>query len=191
MSTIMRPLTRGLSDSCEDSAQTSLHCMLSDAAPDHSGAYFSQSSVLYRDKQCKAGGYRWIHPTPTPLTWKPQRSWLKYRDNSSVWMDERPHRTLRMREGGLTDPSLNQPVVTPAQTSRETKAHTDDTVPIITKIMQRTSGTRGKSFSLCLFLGGKSRAARLPAAIAPPMASTIHASMSSPKNTGRQSMARS
>ncbi|MDE0267669.1 MAG: SDR family NAD(P)-dependent oxidoreductase [Acidimicrobiaceae bacterium] len=64
MLTIMRPLTRGLSDSCEDSAQTSLHCMLSDAALDHSGAYFSQSSVLYRDKQCKAGGWPMDSPNP-------------------------------------------------------------------------------------------------------------------------------
>ena len=50
---IMRPLVRGLTDSNEDSAQTSLHCMISDDALAHSGAYFSQSSVLYRDKQCK------------------------------------------------------------------------------------------------------------------------------------------
>lgn len=61
---IMRPLTRGLSDSNEDSAQTSLHCMLSDDAPNHSGAYFSQSSALYRDKQCKNGGWPMESPNP-------------------------------------------------------------------------------------------------------------------------------
>ena len=64
MLTIMRPLTRGLSDSNEDSAQTSLHCMLSDDAAQHSGAYFSQSSVLYRDKQCKKGGWPMESPNP-------------------------------------------------------------------------------------------------------------------------------
>ena len=64
MLTIMRPLTRGLSDSNEDSAQTSLHCMLSDDATQHSGAYFSQSSVLYRDKQCKEGGWPMESPNP-------------------------------------------------------------------------------------------------------------------------------
>ena len=61
---IMRPLVRGLTDSNEDSAQTSLHCMISDDAPAHSGAYFSQSSVLYRDKQCKGGGWPMESPNP-------------------------------------------------------------------------------------------------------------------------------
>ena len=61
---IMRPLTRALSDSNEDSAQTSLHCMLSDDAPNHSGAYFSQSSVLYRDSECKKGGWPLESPNP-------------------------------------------------------------------------------------------------------------------------------
>ena len=35
-----------------------------DDAPRHSGAYFSQSSILYRDKQCRAGG--WPMQTPNP-----------------------------------------------------------------------------------------------------------------------------
>ena len=48
---VMRPLTRLVSDSNEESAQTTLHCLLSDTAANHSGAYFSQSIVLYRDKQ--------------------------------------------------------------------------------------------------------------------------------------------
>ncbi|MDE0131191.1 MAG: SDR family NAD(P)-dependent oxidoreductase [bacterium] len=61
---IMRPLVRGFTDSNEDSAQTSLHCMISDDAPAHSGAYFSQSSVLYRDKQCKRGGWPMESPNP-------------------------------------------------------------------------------------------------------------------------------
>ena len=61
---IMRPLSRLVSDSNEESAQTTLHCLLSDDAPRHSGAYFSQWSILYRDKQCRAGG--WPMETPNP-----------------------------------------------------------------------------------------------------------------------------
>ncbi len=61
---VMRPLSRLVSDSNEESAQTTLHCLLSDTAANHSGAYFSQSSVLYRDKQCRQGG--WPMETPNP-----------------------------------------------------------------------------------------------------------------------------
>ena len=61
---VMRPLSRLVSDSSEQSAQTTLHCLLSDDAPQHSGAYFSQWSILYRDKQCRAGG--WPMETPNP-----------------------------------------------------------------------------------------------------------------------------
>ena len=61
---IMRPLTRSLSDSSEESAQTSLHCLLSDDAAKHSGAYFSQSSVLYRDRGCRNGGWPMTSPNP-------------------------------------------------------------------------------------------------------------------------------
>jgi len=60
----MRPASRLVSDSNEESAQTTLHCLLSDDAPRHSGAYFSQWSILYRDKQCRAGG--WPMETPNP-----------------------------------------------------------------------------------------------------------------------------
>jgi retinol dehydrogenase-13 len=61
---VMRPLSRFVSDSNEQSAQTTLHCLISDDAPNHSGAYFSQSSILYRDKECRAGG--WPMETPNP-----------------------------------------------------------------------------------------------------------------------------
>lgn len=61
---IMKPFTRGVSDSNEESAQTSLHVLLSDDARNHSGAYFSQSSVLYRDKECKQGGWPMKSPNP-------------------------------------------------------------------------------------------------------------------------------
>lgn len=61
---IMRPFTRSMSDSNEDAAQTSLHVLLSDDAPSHSGAYFSQSSVLYRDAECRDGGWPMKSPNP-------------------------------------------------------------------------------------------------------------------------------
>ena len=52
------------SDSNEESAQTTLHCLLSDAAPHHPGAYFSQHSVLYRDRECRKGGWPMKSPNP-------------------------------------------------------------------------------------------------------------------------------
>ena len=62
--TIAQPLTRSMSNSNVESAQTSLHVLLSDDAPNHSGAYFSQHSVLYRDKECRKGGWPMKSPNP-------------------------------------------------------------------------------------------------------------------------------
>jgi retinol dehydrogenase-13 len=62
--TLMRPLSYFISDSNEESAQTTLHCLLSDDAPNHSGAYFSQHSVLYRDRECRGGGWPMESPNP-------------------------------------------------------------------------------------------------------------------------------
>lgn len=62
--TVMRPFTRFVSNSNEESAQTTLYCLLSDDAPNHSGAYFSQQSVLYRDRECRAGGWPMESPNP-------------------------------------------------------------------------------------------------------------------------------
>jgi retinol dehydrogenase-13 len=62
--TLMAPFTRFISNSNEESAQTSLHCLLSDDAPHHSGAYFSQQSVLYRDRECRKGGWPMQSPNP-------------------------------------------------------------------------------------------------------------------------------
>ena len=59
------PFRPFLTDSNEESAQTSLHVLLSDDAPNHSGAYFSQSSVLYRDKNCRDGGWPMESPNPS------------------------------------------------------------------------------------------------------------------------------
>lgn len=63
---LVQPFVNGLgmTDSCEDSAQTTLHVLLSEDAPNHSGAYFSQSSVLYRDAECKDGGWPMESPNP-------------------------------------------------------------------------------------------------------------------------------
>ena len=61
---LMTPFNSYFTDSNEESAQTSLHCLLSDDAPNHSGAYFSQSSVLYRDKECRNGGWPMESPNP-------------------------------------------------------------------------------------------------------------------------------
>jgi len=60
----MRPFTRAMTDSNEDSAQSTLHCLLSDDAANYSGQYFSQSSVLYRDKGCRDGGWPMESPNP-------------------------------------------------------------------------------------------------------------------------------
>lgn len=53
--------------SAEDGAQTQLHCLLDDDAPNHSGEYFSQNSILYRDKANRPGG--WPMLSPNPLTY--------------------------------------------------------------------------------------------------------------------------
>jgi hypothetical protein len=53
-----------MSNSNWESAQTSLHVLLSDDAPKHSGAYFSQHSVLYNDKECRPGGWPMKSPNP-------------------------------------------------------------------------------------------------------------------------------
>ncbi|MEN0000691.1 MAG: SDR family oxidoreductase [Pseudomonadota bacterium] len=63
---VARPIFKAFntSDTNEDSAQTSLHVLLSDDAPKHSGAYFSQSSVLYRDPGTRDGGWPMLSPNP-------------------------------------------------------------------------------------------------------------------------------
>jgi hypothetical protein len=48
----------------EDGAQTTLHSLLADDVPDHSGEYYSQNSILYPDKKNRGGG--WPMPSPNP-----------------------------------------------------------------------------------------------------------------------------
>jgi len=62
--TVLLPFQSVITNSNEESAQTSLHCLLSEDAPNHSGAYFSQHSVLYRDKDCRKGGWPMKSPNP-------------------------------------------------------------------------------------------------------------------------------
>ena len=47
-----------------DGAQTSLHCLLDDDVPNHSGAFYSQNSILYEDKECRGGGWPMKSPNP-------------------------------------------------------------------------------------------------------------------------------
>lgn len=61
---LMRPFTHHMTDSSEESAQTSLHVMLNDDVMEHSGAYFSQHSYLYSDKECRPGGWPMESPNP-------------------------------------------------------------------------------------------------------------------------------
>ncbi|MBD0399971.1 SDR family NAD(P)-dependent oxidoreductase [Flammeovirga sp. EKP202] len=61
---LLYPFRHSITNSNEESAQTSLHVLLSDDAPNYSGAYFSQHSVLYRDKECKKGGWPMTSPNP-------------------------------------------------------------------------------------------------------------------------------
>jgi len=47
-----------------EGAQTTLHCLLDDDAPQHNGAYFSQNSILYPNRENRPGG--WPMPSPNP-----------------------------------------------------------------------------------------------------------------------------
>ena len=64
MRVLMYPFRNSITNSNEESAQTTLHCLLSEDANNYSGAYFSQHSVLYSDKECKKGGWPMRSPNP-------------------------------------------------------------------------------------------------------------------------------
>ncbi|MEE4195079.1 MAG: SDR family oxidoreductase [Anaerolineae bacterium] len=60
---LMRPFAGALGTmSWFEGAQTSLHCLLDDDAPKHSGEYFSQNSILYPNPENRPGGW----PMPSP-----------------------------------------------------------------------------------------------------------------------------
>lgn len=47
-----------------EGAQTTLHCLLDDDAPQHSGEYYSQNSILYPNKENRPGGWPMTSPNP-------------------------------------------------------------------------------------------------------------------------------
>jgi NAD(P)-dependent dehydrogenase (short-subunit alcohol dehydrogenase family) len=47
-----------------EGAQTSLHCLLDDDAPNHSGEFYSQNSILYPDPENRSGGWPMKSPHP-------------------------------------------------------------------------------------------------------------------------------
>ena len=47
-----------------EGAQTTLHCLLDDDAPQHNGAYFSQNSILYPNRENRPGGWPMSSPNP-------------------------------------------------------------------------------------------------------------------------------
>jgi NAD(P)-dependent dehydrogenase (short-subunit alcohol dehydrogenase family) len=47
-----------------EGAQASLHCLLDDDAPNHSGEFFSQNSILYPNKEHRPGGWPMKSPNP-------------------------------------------------------------------------------------------------------------------------------
>ncbi len=62
---VMKPFGRILGMmSSEEGAQTTLHCLLDDEVPRHSGAYYSQNSLLYPSKRDRAGGWPMESPNP-------------------------------------------------------------------------------------------------------------------------------
>lgn len=62
---LLRPFSRFLGTmSPFDGAQTSLHCLLDDKVPEHNGEFYSQTGIMYPDKQDKAGGWPMVSPNP-------------------------------------------------------------------------------------------------------------------------------
>jgi NAD(P)-dependent dehydrogenase (short-subunit alcohol dehydrogenase family) len=62
---VMRPFSRLLGTmSWFEGAQTTLHCLLNDDAPNHSGEFYSQNSILYPYPENRPGG--WPMPSPYP-----------------------------------------------------------------------------------------------------------------------------
>jgi NAD(P)-dependent dehydrogenase (short-subunit alcohol dehydrogenase family) len=47
-----------------EGAQTSLHCLLDDDAPNHSGEFYSQNSILYPNPENRPGGWPMKSPHP-------------------------------------------------------------------------------------------------------------------------------
>lgn len=62
---LLRPFSGTLGMmSWDEGAQTTLHCLLDDDAPQHSGEYYSQNSILYPNKENRPGGWPMSSPNP-------------------------------------------------------------------------------------------------------------------------------
>lgn len=62
---LLRPFSSFLGTvSWFEGAQTTLHCLLDDDAPQHSGEYYSQISILYPNKENRPGGWPMSSPNP-------------------------------------------------------------------------------------------------------------------------------
>jgi len=62
---LLRPFSGVLGTmSWYEGAQTTLHCLLDDDAPNHSGEYYSQNSILYPNKENRPGGWPMESPNP-------------------------------------------------------------------------------------------------------------------------------
>jgi len=63
---VMRPFAGILGTmSWFEGAQTTLHCLLDEDTPNHSGEFYSQNSILYPNKEDRSGG--WPMKSPNPL----------------------------------------------------------------------------------------------------------------------------
>ncbi len=62
---LLRPFARVLGTmSWFEGAQTTLHCLLDDDAPNHSGEFYSQNSILYPNPENRPGGWPMLSPNP-------------------------------------------------------------------------------------------------------------------------------
>lgn len=65
MNLLLRPFSGLLGTmSPFEGAQTTLHCLLDEDVPNHSGEYYSQNSILYPNRENRPGG--WPMPSPNP-----------------------------------------------------------------------------------------------------------------------------
>jgi NAD(P)-dependent dehydrogenase (short-subunit alcohol dehydrogenase family) len=62
---LLKPLSRPLGMmSWFEGAQTTLHCLLDEDAPNHSGEFYSQNSIFYPKKENRPGGWPMSSPNP-------------------------------------------------------------------------------------------------------------------------------
>lgn len=102
---VMRPLSGPLGIiSPEDGAQTTLHCLLDDDAPQQNGAYFSQHSILYPNRADRPGGWPMRSPNRhahdaklAAALYERSREWVGLATPSSHLPDESCANVRRLR----------------------------------------------------------------------------------------------